>query len=111
MSNEYIPPVLPEFKYYQGEGENNLPFPRNDVRARYWRGERMFAGIHDNERLFTDYMPDVVKWKEWLREHVPNQSARLLKSNNDRQLCVAFYIVLLYGKWCPYDSDEFILDY
>ena len=53
MNNEYLPPVLKEFKYYKGEAENDSPFPADDVRARYWWGERMFASIDDNERLFT----------------------------------------------------------
>jgi hypothetical protein len=56
-------------------------------------------------------MPDVRKWKEWLKKHRPNQSAHLLKTNTDRQLCIALYIVFLYEKWCPGDSDEFIYDY
>lgn len=46
-----------------------------------------------------------------LKKDYPNESAQLLKTNNDRQLCVALYIVLLYGKWCPYGSDDFIFDY
>ena len=111
MNNENLPPVLKEFKYYKGEAENGSPFPSDDVRARYWWGERMFASIDDNERLFTDYMKDVKKWKEKLKKDYPNESAQLLKTNNDRQLCVALYIVLLYGKWCPYGSDDFIFDY
>ena len=68
MNNEYLPPVLKEFKYYKGEVENDSPFPADDVRARYWWGERMFASIDDNERLFTDYMKDVKKWKEKLKK-------------------------------------------
>ena len=111
MNNEYNPPILPEFKYYSGEAKSDSPFSKDDVRGRYWWGERMFADVHDNERLFTEYMPDVRKWKEWLKKHRPNQSAHLLKTNTDRQLCIALYIVFLYEKWCPGDSDEFIYDY
>lgn len=109
---EYRPRVLPEFKYYKGEGRefSDCPFEREDVRSRFWWGERMFAGL-DTENTFKGYAADVVEWRKWLKEHKPNQAARLLRENTDRQLAVALYIVLLYGKWCPYDSDEFIFDY
>lgn len=111
MSNEYLPPVLKEFKYYNGEEENNSPYPADDVRTRYWWGERMFAGIDEYERLFTEYMKDIKNWKRWLKENKQNQSAHLIETNSERQLCVAYYIVLLYSKWCPYDDSDFIFEY
>lgn len=109
---EYRPRVLPEFKYYKGEGSEfeDCPFERDDVRSRFWWGERMFVSL-DTEETFKGYAADVVEWCKWLKEHKPNQAARMLRENTDRQLAVAFYIVLLYGKWCPYGSDDFIFDY
>lgn len=89
---------------------SDCPFEREDVRSRFWWGESMFAGL-DTEKTFKGYAADVVEWRKWLKEHKPNQAARFLRENTDRQLAVALYIVLLYGQWCPYDSDEFIFDY
>ena len=112
MEEDYKPKVLPDFKYYKGEDRDKCPFEvYKDVRARYWWGEMMFGHLHDTEEAIKGYSADVIKWREWLKEHVPNQSARFLRENTDRQLAIAYYIVLLYGKWCPYESEDFIFDY
>ena len=111
MNNKYRPKVLPEFKYYKGEGTiDDTPYPREDVRSRFWHGECMFANL-DTEKTIKGYAADVVEWRKWLKEHKPSQSARFLRENTDRQLAVALYIVTLWGKWCPYDSEDFIFDY
>ena len=112
MNNKYRPKVLPEFKYYKGEGTiDDNPYPHEDVRFLFWHGECMFANL-DTEETIKGYAADVVEWRKWLKEHVPNQSARFLRENTDRQLAIALYIVLLWGKWCPYDfSEDFIFDY
>ncbi len=117
MENYYCPPTLQGFKYYSGESENECPYNKDDVRSRFWWGERMFATGNENrkkdniEDFYQFFKDDTTQWCEWLKEHKTNQSARMLRENNEKQLIVAFYIVLLYGKWCPYDSEDFIFDY
>ena len=111
MEEDYKPKVLPEFKYYKGEGTiDDNPYPHEDVRSRFWHGECMFANL-DTEKTIKGYAADVVEWRKWLKEHKPSQSARFLRENTDRQLAFALYIVTLWGKWCPYDSEDFIFDY
>ena len=119
MEKECSPKVLPDFKYYKGEGTiHDNPFPQEDARSRFWHGECMFANtLRDcknedeiNERI-RNWAKGVPRWRAWLKEHKPNQSARFLRENNERQLAIAGYIVTLWGKWCPYDSEDFIYDY
>ena len=109
MESENKPIVLPEFKYYKGEEEN--PFPEDDIRRNFWWGEMMFSQLPDLEAKFEEYEKDALEWREWLLEHKPNQAAHLLNTNSTRQLCIAYYIVLLFGKWSPYDDQEWILEY
>ncbi len=115
MDNKVCRKVLEGFKYYKGEDIHSNPYPYGDVRERFWHGEMMFSGCvehFDNVgELYQSYKNDAAQWCEWLKEHKPNQSARMLRENNEKQLIVAFYIVVLFGKWCPYDSEDFIFDY
>lgn len=119
MEEDNKPKVLPEFKYYKGEGTiDDNPYPHEDVRFRFWHGECMFSGLLrdcESEKDINDqiqhWAEDVPSWRAWLKEHKPNQSTRFLRENNDRQLAIALYIVLLWGKWCPYGSDDFIFEY
>ena len=83
MEEDYKPKVLPEFKYYKGEGTiDNNPYPCEDIRFRFWYGECMFANL-DTEEIIKGYATDVVEWRKWLKEHKPNQSARFLRENTD----------------------------
>ena len=109
--SEYKPIVLPEFKYYNGEDDDKCPYSRDDVRSNFWWGERMFSSLEDHEKQFKRYEKNVIEWREELLKHMPNQAARFLKENTTRQLCIALYIDLLYGKWCPYDDLEWIFKY
>ena len=111
--------MFANFKYYKGVGTiHDNPFPSEDVRSRFWHGECMFCntlrGCKDEKEVDDKIKPfakDVPRWRSWLKKHKPNQSARFLRENTDRQLAIAIYIVTLWGKWCPYDSDDFILEY
>lgn len=109
MESENKPTVLPEFKYYKGE--EVCPFPENDIRRYFWWGEMMFSRLHNLEEQFKRYEKDVVEWRNHLLKHKPSQSARFLKENSTRQLCIALYITLLWGKWHPYDDQEWIVEY
>lgn len=109
MESVNKPIVLPEFKYYNGEEIN--PFPEEDIRSAFWWGEMMFSGLHDLEEQFKRYEIYVVKWRNHLLKYKPNQSARFLKENSTRQLCIALFIAFLWGKWCPYDDQKWIVEY
>ena len=111
MEENYKPIVLPEFKYYNGEDEEKCPYQKDDIRSKFWWGELMFSRLCNLEEQFKRYENDVVEWRKYLLEHKPNQAARFLKQNSDRQLCIALYIALLWGKWCPYDDQEWIVEY
>ena len=101
--------VLPEFKYYKGEEED--PFPEDDIRRKFWWGEMMFSRLYDIEEQFKGYEKEVVEWRKFLLKHKPNQAARFLRENSNRQLCIALYIALLWKKWCPYDDQEWLVEY
>lgn len=119
MENDYRSIVLPDFKYYKGEGTIRVnPYPNEDVRSRFWHGECMFSGLlrdcqseDEINKKIENFAKDVPNWRTWLKEHYPNRSARFLRENTERQLAIALYIVLLWGKWCPYDSEDFIFEY
>lgn len=53
MESENKPIVLPEFKYYKGEEED--PFPEDDIRRKFWWGEMMFSRLHNLEEQFKGY--------------------------------------------------------
>jgi hypothetical protein len=101
--------VLPEFKYYKGEEKD--PFPEDDIRRKFWWGEQMFSRLDNLEEQFKRFEKKVPRWRKWLKKHKANQSARFLKENTTCQLCIALYIALLWGKWCPYDDQEWIVEY
>ena len=119
MEQEYCTKVLQDFKYYKGEGTiDENPFSHEDVRFRFWHGECMFAntliGCKNEEEVnehLSVWAKGVPRWRSWLKKHKPNQSAHFLRENTDRQLAIAAYIVTLFSKWCPYDSEDFIYDY
>ena len=77
MEEDYKPKVLPEFKYYKGEGTiDDNPYPHEDVRSRFWHGECMFSGLlrdcqsedEINEKI-QYFAKDVPNWRTWLKEH------------------------------------------
>lgn len=105
----YLNPYEPTLKYYHRENDN--PFPPDDVRNKFWYGEKMFLDLNDKEILLRDYKKDVDEWIVWLKENMPNQSVRFLKENTTEQLCMALYIAHIWGKGCPYDDHSWIIDY
>lgn len=98
-----------KYKYYKGEEKS--PFPEDDVRSKFWWGERMFSRLPNPEKTLHGYEEDAAEWKKRLMEQQPNQAANLLKNNTDQQLCIAFYTILLFGKFDPYDNQEWIFEY
>lgn len=90
------------FKYYNREDEN--PFSRNDIRNHFWHGEMMFVTTHQN----------VGYWKEegnsWVKE-ANEQIKQLASKYTPEQFGVIAYISALFGKWCPYDDQSWIVEY
>ena len=94
------------YKYFNREGwePNDCPYAKNDVRSKFWWGEMMFIRQHLS----------VGEWKEngknWLK--TANEQIKLLASlYTPEQFGVITYISALFGKWCPYDDQEWIVEY
>lgn len=90
------------FKYYEREEQN--PFLHDDIRSDFWHGEMMFVTTNQ----------DFGKWKDngkmWLKntsEQIRNLADRL----TPEQFGVITYISCLFGKWLPYDNQEWLIDY
>lgn len=90
------------YKYYNREDEN--PYPADDIRNKFWEGEMKFVTNHQK----------VGEWKEigksclkCANEDIRNLAARL----TPEQFGVVIYISTLFGKWCPYDDQSWILEY
>lgn len=90
------------YKYYNRENQN--PYPQDDIRNHFWYGEMMFVTTHQK----------VGEWKE--------KGKNILKTANDdikqlaskytpEQFGVIIYISALFGKWCPYDDQKWIVEY
>ena len=98
----YFNPYGPSYKYYNREDEN--PFSKNDVRNMFWDGEMMFVTNHKK----------VGEWKEKGKELLKKASEeiRVLASKlTPEQFGVVTYISALFGKWCPYDNQTWLIDY
>lgn len=90
------------YKYYNREDKN--PYPADDIRNKFWEGEMMFVTNHKK----------VGEWKEIgksslksANEQIRNLAARL----TPEQFGVVIYISTLFGKWCPYDNQDWIVEY
>ena len=98
----YFNPYGLSFKYYNREDEN--PFPENDVRNKFWHGEMMFVTTHQK----------VGEWKEKGKEFLKDANERiqvLASTLTPEQFGVVTYISALFGKWCPYDDQSWLVEY
>lgn len=102
----YFNPYGLTFKYYNREEEN--PYPREDIRSKFWHGEMMFV-----KTVATG--PNPGEWKEegkeWLKNRANEQIKQLASKYTPEQFGLITYISALYGKWCPYDDQSWIVDY
>jgi len=91
-----------KYKYYNGEEKS--PYPENDARSHFWWGEMMFENSHQS----------IDEWKElgidWLKS-ANNEIKQLADKYTLEQFGLITYISCLFGKWCPYDNQEWILEY
>ncbi len=94
------------YKYYNREGwkSNDCPYAKDDVRSKFWWGEMMFI---------RQYL-SVGEWKEhgknWLKT-ANEQIKQLASKYTPEQFGVITYISALFGKWCPYDDQSWLVEY
>ncbi len=92
----------PRYKYYNREDKS--PYSIDDVRSKFWHGEKMFV----KGNLSVGY------WKASGKKFLQNANDRFkqfAEKYSPEQFGVIYYIVELYAKWCPYDSLEWIYEY
>lgn len=94
------------YKYYNREGweSNDCPYAQDDVRSKFWWGEMMFIRHHLSAGEWKEY------GKNWLKT-ANEQIKQLASKYTPEQFGVITYISALFGKWCPYDDQEWILEY
>ena len=66
--------------------------------------EMMFVTTHQSVGLWKE---EGMNWLEYANEQVKNLAAKLTLE----QFGVVAYISALFGKWCPYDDQSWIIDY
>lgn len=90
------------YKYYNREDDN--PYPADDICNKFWHGEMKFVTEHQK----------VGEWKEegkqWLKS-ANEQIKQLANKYSPEQFGVITYISCLFGKWCPYDDQTWLVEY
>jgi len=106
-----ISPYLPMsdelkyFRFYRPEHGRKCPeHLRHKTQGKYWFGERMM-GIHSNPCGFLEM------GKEWLAREKDQDLYNKAKRLGPEKFGIWCYISCYYGKWCPYDSQEWMRDY
>lgn len=90
------------FKYYNREEESL--FPKDDIRSKFWEGEKMFVTTHQNSGLWKN------EGKEWLK--TANDDIKQLASKyTPEQFGLITYIAFQYSKWYPSDDPVWIVEY
>ena len=90
------------FKYYNREDES--PFQKDDIRNKFWEGEKMYVTNHQNSGSWK------IKGKEWLKT-ANNEIKQLAAKYTPEQFGLITYIAFLYSKWYPYDDPIWIVEY
>jgi len=98
----YLNPFGPTPKYYHREDEN--PFPQSDIRNKFWHGEMMFVTTRQNNGFWKN------EGKEWLKA-ANDDIKELAKKYTPEQFGVLTNISALFGKWCPYNDQAWIVEY
>lgn len=95
-------PYKTTFKYYEKEDQN--PFLDDDIRSHFWHGEMMFVTTKQD---IGKWMENSKKWFQEADEQIRNLADRL----TPEQLGIITYISHLFGKWLPYDNQEWLINY
>ena len=98
----YFNPYEPTFKYYHREEDN--PYATNDVRSHFWHGEMMFV---TTGQKFSDWKEEGKKCLNNANEDIRKLASRL----TPEQFGIVVYISALFGKWCPYDDQSWLVEY
>ncbi len=98
----YLNPYEPTPKYYHREDE--LPFPKDDFRSKFWEGEKMYVTTHQNSGLWKN------EGKEWLKT-ANDEIKQLAAKYTPEQFGLITYIAFQYSKWCPSDDPIWIVEY
>lgn len=98
----YLNPYEPTPQYYHREDES--PFPKDDIRRKFWEGEKMYVTTHQNSGLWKN------EGKEWLK--TANEDIKLLASKyTPEQFGLITYIAFQYSKWYPSNDPVWIVEY
>ena len=98
----YLNPYEPTPKYYHREDES--PFPLDDIRTKFWEGEKIYVTTHQNSGLWKN------EGIEWLK--TANNNIKLLANKyTPEQFGLITYLAFQYSKWYPYDDPIWIVEY
>ena len=98
----YFNPYGLSFKYYNREDES--PFPKDDIRSKFWEGEKMYVTTHQNGGLWKN------EGKEWLKT-ANDDIKELAQKYTPEQFGLITYIAFQYSKWYPSDDPVWIVEY
>lgn len=98
----YLNPYEPTPKYYHREDKS--PFSKDDIRSKFWEGEKMFITTHQNSGLWKS------EGKEWLKT-ANEQIKQLARKYTPEQFGLIAYIAFQYSNWYPSDDPIWIVEY
>lgn len=94
------------YKYYNREDEN--PYPADDIRNKFWEGEMRFVtNVVKGPHSIGYWKVEGKKSLKNAKEDIRKLAARL----TPEQFGVVVYISALFGKWCPYDNQSWLIEY
>ncbi len=94
------------FRYYKGEDSN--PFKKKDFRSNFWYGEREFINTHQSIKHWEAQGKRVI---EELEQACNDELLSKVKAYSPETFGLMVYIKKHLGKWCPYDSLDWVLTY
>ncbi len=93
------------YKYYNREDVS--PFPENDIRTKFWEGEKMYVNNIAAQGKEKWWKHEGQMWLKNADEDIKKLASRL----TPEQFGVLTYISALFSKWCPYDDQSWIVEY
>ncbi len=90
-------------KYYRGELETPTKW-QNDVKGKFWHGEMMYCRQKHDIDAWAKRGQEILKD---LNSNMHELAGRL----SPEQFGLVLYIATLFGKWCPYDNLDWIVEY
>lgn len=90
-------------KYYHGEKECPEVY-REKPMCDFWHGEKMFVESNVNLEKWVNYGIETLK-------ELPQDKKQIALNYSPESFAIILYIEMLYSKWCPYDTMEWIYKY